>query len=826
MENRKHKQPFLKSRTRAQRKNKEYVKKHDEARTPPLVENENEPPSRQSTPSKARKPMSSVLSSIETISFQTPLRKNTSTKFMANSDTANLILKDICTNDTCHTHVIHGEPGIGKTWLMHQIAQLPLSKLHFTDGIVWIGISKCDSLRYSELIEIYHKIFEDIFRDKRKVNYEDPELDFSSILYMESKTNITTVEDKSDEKRAMLQARDIMSNLLGIKSCLVCIDGLQDRIDSQYFNFTTNRISSKSKSLVTYNGPTIPSSHIKIWTLSGMNNIDAKKMFFEKLSVKSTSHPNFQSKFSDMHLLSRGNPCILDALSCLINDKVGNDSTEKYLNEFSTKFSNAPCDAQVQLAIITEAFFSHSSLGEKNSTIAFRCFAAFAVVFTRDECTRPFVPRAPVRVLFKGILDRADRSQIEDNDSRVDNIIEFLVNMKILTQADGFDDHGTPRLFYQVSCDMHQEYAMSLNRECSSLNKILIEKCQSSFIERKYSSRCKEIDHYMLNYLPYHCMKANQFEEIASILQDVRFIEDRMDHLGFIKACNNHIEDTEKLLISSRDANKKLDSKQIFAESYEHFVRSLEAKAMDQTCDKESIVWCIWKLSFSLLQNHLIHKACDIIQRGMELQSELDQKIIDLDENLLKRVSDGKYDGSDNSGRALILFGTSLLQCSSMKIESYYLLKNGLNCLQTTLGDSNLEFARAQVYVGEIMYKDFKLYRKSLSLFQNALYIFNTRLGEESEEVTDLILLIGKSCLHAGELDTSLNIFRKIGPRLKGVLALDIEIKVGYIYIVKNEFDRALQVLSRAKKRTNDADVLERIDKLMLQCGENDRCSV
>lgn len=803
------------------------LKNQDESREPLLPENENEPPSRHySTPTQARKSASSVLRSIETISFQTPVRKNTSTKFVANLEAAHLICNDICSNETCHTHVIHGEPGIGKTWLAHQIAQLPVTKLHFTDGMVWIGISKRDSLQYSDLIEIYHKIFEDLFGNNGRVNNEELKLDFSNILYMKSKTEIKTVEDKNDEKRAMLQARDIMSNCLGNKSCLICIDGLQDWSDFQYFNFTTNPISSKTKSLVTYGCSTGYSSYTKIWTLSGMNVIDAKKFFIKKLTVKSTSHPNFQSKYCDTHLLCRGNPFILEALSCMINDKVEKASGERILNEFSTKFANAPCNVQVQLAIITEAMFLYSSLGEKDSVIAFKCFAAFAVVFTRDDCTRPFVPRAPVRLLFKAILDRAATSQIDNNSNRVDDIIEFLVKMKILIQADGFDDHGKPRLFYQISCDMHQEYGMSLSRESSSLNKILIDNYKPAFAERNHSLRCQEIDYYMLNYLPDHSMKANQFKETASILKDMKFIGDRLNHMGTIKACNKHIEDTEKLSFLSVSTNKEHQFKQIVEESYENFVQSLETKAMDQTSSKESIVWCIWKISFSLLRNHLIHKACDVIRRGMELQSELDQRIIDLDEKLLKKFSDEKSDGSDKSGRALILFGAALSQSSLMKIESYYLLKNGLDCLQTTLGDSNLEFARAQVYVGEIIYKDFKLYRISLSLFQNAYYVFNTRLGEESDEVVDLMLLIGKSCLHTGALDTSLNIFRKIGPRLQGALALDIDIKVGYIYIAKNQFDIALQVLSRAKKKTNDADVLNRIDELILQCGENDRCSL
>jgi len=829
MENQQHKPTGnVKNRRIFLRKNNAKVKTQDETRKLPLAENENEPPSQYSTPrSKPRKPASSVLKSIETVSFQTPVRRNTSAKLVANSDTAHLIVNDICKNDTCHTHAIHGEPGIGKTWLAHQIAQLPLSKLQFSDGIVWIGTSKRNSLQYSDLIEIYNKIFDDLFGDKsRDISNDIPTLDFGNILYMETKTDIKTVEDKNDEKRAMLQARDIMANFLGNKSCLICIDGLQDWNDFQYFNFTINRILSKTKLLVTYHGSAEQSSHIKIWTLSGMNVVETKKFFIEKLSVKSTNHPSFISKYGDAHLLCRGNPCILQALSCLIDDKLEKATTEKYLNEFSTKFATAPCDVQVQLAIITESIFSHSSLGESDTTTAFKCFAAFAAVFTGEDCVRPFVPRAPVRVLFKAILDRAYKSHINDDGSRLDDIIEFLVKNKILTQADGFDDHGIPRIFYQVSCDMHQEYAMSLNREYSNLNKLLVDSYIPSLAESNHSSRCREIDYYMLNYLPSHCMKSNQFEEAASILKDVSFISNRIDQLGIIKSCDKYIEDTEILSMLSEGTNKNYGTKQIVAECYENFVQFLEAKANDQSSNREDIVWCIWKLAFSLLQNHLIQKACDVIRRGTRLQSEMDHKIINFDEKLLKSVSDSKCDGSNKCGRALIFFGAAISQTITMRNESYYLMKIGLNCLETALGDCNLEVARAQVYVGEIIYADFKLYRKSLLLFQNALHIFNTRLGEESDEIVDLMLLIGKACLHVGELDTSLNIFKQIGTRLKGSLALDIDIKVGYIYIVKKQFERALQVLSRAKKRTNDADVLNRIDTLILQCGENDRCSV
>lgn len=111
-------------------------------------------------------------------------------------------------------------------------------------------------------------------------------------------------------------------------------------------------------------------------------------------------------------------------------------------------------------------------------------------------------------------------------------------------------------------------------------------------------------------------------------------------------------------------------------------------------------------------------------------------------------------------------------------------------------------------------------------MFQNALHGFNSVVGDENEEIIDLLVLIGKVCVHAGELDAALDIFKRVAPKLSGTLALDIDIKVGYIYMVKQKFDRALTVLSRARSQTADQLLLDQIDDLIEQCGDDDRCSM
>ena len=72
-------------------------------------------------------------------------------------------------------------------------------------------------------------------------------------------------------------------------------------------------------------------------------------------------------------------------------------------------------------------------------------------------------------------------------------------------------------------------------------------------------------------------------------------------------------------------------------------------------------------------------------------------------------------------------------------------------------------------------------------------------LGEESEELYDAIILVGKYCIHTGDLDTALDILRNIAPKLKGSIAIDVHIKVGYIYMIKGNHQRAVSVLKKVK---------------------------
>lgn len=102
-----------------------------------------------------------------------------------------------------------------------------------------------------------------------------------------------------------------------------------------------------------------------------------------------------------------------------------------------------------------------------------------------------------------------------------------------------------------------------------------------------------------------------------------------------------------------------------------------------------------------------------------------------------------------------------------------------------------------------------------MGVLRGALPTFMKELGEESEELFDAIILIGKSCIHTGDLDTALEILKNISPKLKGSIALDVDIKVGYIYIIKGNNDKAIEVLSKAKSTTTDTGIIERIDQLI-----------
>ena len=161
-----------------------------------------------------------------TQSMKTPLRANVSAKLSSDNHTVHLITREIL-SCTSKTHVISGPRGVGKSWTAHIVAQLPLCKNHFSDGVIWIGLGTKDVMNYTLLRKIYQRIC-------KQINLSiEPFLD--KVLYNETYSPNLSDNEKKREENAMNQARDIMVKFLAQKNVLLVVDGLYDSDDIKYF---------------------------------------------------------------------------------------------------------------------------------------------------------------------------------------------------------------------------------------------------------------------------------------------------------------------------------------------------------------------------------------------------------------------------------------------------------------------------------------------------------------------------------------------------------------------------------------------------------------
>lgn len=773
----------------------------------------------------------SVRSPMDSIAIKTPLRGNVSAKHTSSVQTSRTIASELCYNDTHVAHVLYGARGVGKTFCAYQCAQLPLAKKMF-DRIVWLGLGYQRSLHFQDLVEIYLQIYAQLCpRSQRILNFDD-------ILFVPSSSNIKTEEEKLEERRAMAEARDLLAQEIAYtkKSALICLDGMFDSSDIRYFQFEQQPSEAKCRVLSTStDAPFDMIEKVKSWQINSMNAVDSKTFFTKNLSAASFNHPDFASVLKDCHQSCRGNPLSLRALCRLINDKIESNNFNT-LKKCVTKFESAPSDPKMQLFIILEATFAHSSLGESFTKLAWRCFAAFCAVFARNTCFRPFIPRSPMRALFRAVIQRMSKVQSEDDllstTETADKVIDFMVKVGMLTFIDGFDCHKSPRQFFQVSCDIYQEFGqqLSANKETDmKLHELLINEYTSMFHGIVAAFGSNEIDFYMLKFLPAHSMKANELKDASLTLQDIRFIEERFKYMGLHEGCSRHIEDTEGMAELVRVTNKKM-ARLILATSYQnctrvlvnHLVSKVGGSLKSEQC--EAALNSMWMLAFSLFKHFLVGDGCKILQKAMELDCQEDgTQVLKLDKNLLSSLSKAPSSNSNQCSRAIILIGSAMAQSGMKRRDAIHLLDLGLIRLEESLGSGTLEVARAHVYVGEIFYRDFKMYRHALQYFRDALPIFMKELGEESEELYDAIILIGKSCIHTGDLNTALHILRNIAPKLTGSIALDVNIKVGYIYMIKGNHNRAVAILNEAKTMTSDKAIIDRIDQMietsLLQSG-------
>jgi tetratricopeptide (TPR) repeat protein len=771
---------------------------------------------------------------MESSVFQTPLRGNVSAKHTSNHDTVRAIFREICFDASYSAHIIHGANGVGKTYCAYQCTQMPKASAIFSDGIIWLGLGYKNSLRFRDLIELYEQILGQMHLSKKLWPC------FDNIFYLFDRCMIDEEEERIEERRAMIQARDLMSDCIGASDVLICIDGLADSADILLFQFQSNG-TKKCRTLATaVNAPNQKFDKLKSWHLSCVISPDARHFFMKHLNSEALHNQAVVSMMKNFYDPCRGNLMSIKMICKLINDKIAGGETTR-LKKFVKKFQSAPVDPKMQIFIILEATFSHSSLGETLSKLAWRCFAAFCTVFTRDNCSRPFVPKSPTRSLFRAVTERFWKDKTQGLDTHdilvtVDKIIDFLVQLELINFIDGFDCNKTPRQFYQVSSDVFQDFGekLSANNDTSrKFHELLIHEYTSMFSGINAAFGSNEIDFYMLQFLPLHSMRANDFEDVSLTLQDLSFIEERFKFMGLLNGCKKHIDDTQRLtrkLTLMKDDTANI----LMAISYQNCTRALVKQFMNKDLvvsyggSEKDVLEAMWMLAFSLFNNFLVMDGCKVVEKAMEFEKGNDpNRIFKMDRNLIKSLSMTPTGDDNKCSRAVIVIASSMVQYGMKKVDAMNLLIDGLKHLTGSLGLESLEVARAHVYVGEYFYRDFKMYRHARYLFKQALPTFLRELGKESEELYDAIILVGKSSIHVGELDTALDILEKINPKLSGTIAVDVRIKLGYIYTVKGNHDKAQFILNEARAMSSDQEIVNRIDEMYEKSVQlSGRCSI
>jgi len=714
------------------------------------------------------------------------------------------------------THVIYGLQGIGKTRLARSIATNKVCRKFFPDGIVWIGIGFHKLIDYENLIILYQAVLSQI----------DPSIidqpDFESVLFVPSTSREKSEEDEEKERRAMWDARDIMSRKIGHKKILLCLDGLQEVEDVNLFHFNSGdkMVKRQCRVLITASGAPNESHEIKGWELKYLSEEESKRLFAEEVGTRE-NYLTFLEEFGGALQLCQGIPVLIRALGRLFNDQYQSENHQSLqcIADTINQLKGKRLDCKSKFLVILEATVSNIMLDNEFSRIPFVCFEAFTMIFTREDCRRPWIPKAAVLTLFRAVISKILKTEKDPVKVHqiVNQLVEKFVAVGMLKEISGTNDQKSSQRFYRVQSDMYQYFGERSStgdtKSREKLHQIFVEDSLLHLNGQSKDDTSNEIDQYMLRWLPFHLIGANQVNETARTLKSYTFIGKRIKNMGTLRAVKEHKDDSEKLLASfTKDYAR--ESKMLTL-TYKSFLMVLEDEYADKengsTCTTDNIVQAIWTFSYSLFLNNFVNDGYEMLRTGRKIDGNAFAKYIGINMNSIHPFCSVNCDDRLNSARALIKLG-STIALTNKKKGAIALLQAGLCELQDAVGlGVSLESARARMFVGEIFY-DLKLYIDALENFRMGLPILREVLGENSEELFDALLLIAKAYFRVGDLDTSLGILECIATKVRGSTAVSVKLKIGEILMLKRYYKKSIASLKSAKKETSSPYLLKRID--------------
>ena len=442
-----------------------------------------------------------------------------------------------------------GGQGLGKTTLAAMVISHPVVQSKFT--VLWLRLNKGShdlrsGLNYSSYVKHL-----DSLCDQLGITSEWPK-PFSCL----EESGLT----KKKEEENMFQVKREMSTLLqGGKGLLLVLDDVCNDQEIEWFWF----VESQSF-LIT----TLSQNLSADWTLEleALVEEEALELFLTEADYP-PSHV-LSSSLEAKSIVQRCgyHPLTIRTVARWFRLKQVTAGVVKGLEELSLELSNSLVKlrhsrsssklvpAKVLNEVMNLMLSPVSPSGGQPTILMKMGLSSLAVVFPNE------VPLEAVHLLWGQLLRSELDARREIGDAvtagqfrkLVRFISDALISLGLLSIT---EKEGIP--YVEIHHDMQAEYALSLAREMqfSSPQSESTRRWHAAFVAG-YLAKKVESDrdgvedvcrNYALDNLLLHMLKAHMHQKVVVLLQDERFLSDRLDRMGFYKGTETHVRDCQEL---------------------------------------------------------------------------------------------------------------------------------------------------------------------------------------------------------------------------------------------------------------------------------------